>query len=426
MVVNGAGYWYSGGVSQYLERAVDGLIQELLGEMPAVLLVGARAVGKTTTAMRFARTVVRLDRDSDAAAVRADPDVALRGLQEPVLLDEWQLVPAVLGAVKRAVDEEPRPGRFIITGSVRADLEAETWPGTGRLARVMMTGLSMRERTGTAASPGLLERLIDDGSERLPALPPDVPDLAGYAGLAVSASFPLPTLRMGDTGQRRWLRGYLDQLLTRDVAQLAGGRDPMRMRRYFEALAAHTGAVVDAKTLYDAAGLNAKTAAAYDRLLASLFVLDIVPSWVSNRLKRLVRASKGYVVDPGLAAAATGTDARGVLRNGDSLGRILDTFVVAQVRSELAAMGGDARLFHLRTEQGRQEADCLVELPDGRVIGIEVKADSAPSSDAARHLIWLRDRLGERFVAGIVFHTGPRSFRYADRILMLPICSLWA
>lgn len=412
-------------MSQYLERAVDSLIRELLAEIPATLLVGARAVGKTTTAIRFARTVIHLDRDADAAAFRADADVALSGLEEPVLLDEWQLVPAVLGAVKRAVDEEPRPGRFILTGSVRADLEAETWPGTGRLVRVTMTGLSMRERTGRAAEQGLLARLIDDGPADLPPLPPDAPDLRGYVELAVNGTFPLPVLHMSDAGRRQWLRGYLDQLITRDVSQLAGERDPVRLRRYFEALAAHTGSVVDAKKLYDAADLNAKTAAAYDRLLSSLFVLDMVPSWVSNRLKRLVRTPKRYVVDPGLAAVATGVDASGVLRDGDLLGRILDTFVVAQLRSELAAMGGDARLFHLRTEQGRREADCLIELADGRVIGVEVKADSAPSGDAARHLTWLRDRLGDRFVVGVVFHTGPRPFRHDDRVLMLPICALW-
>lgn len=412
-------------MAEYLERSVDDLISELLGEMPAVLLVGARAVGKTTTAMRFARTVVHLDRDADAAAFRADPDVALRGLQEPVLLDEWQLVPAVLAAVKRAVDEDPRPGRFILTGSVRADLEAETWPGTGRLVRVAMTGLSMRERVGRTAGPGLLTRLVDEGAGHLPPLPPDGPDLRGYVGLAVSGAFPLPVLHMGDPGRRRWLHGYLDQLITRDVSQLAGERDPIRMRRYFEVLAAHTGAVIEAKKLYDAAGLNAKTAAAYDRLLSSLFVLDVVPSWASNRLKRLLRSPKRYIVDSGLAAAAMGADTAEILRDGDLLGRILDTFVVGQMRSEIAALGGDARLFHLRTEQGRREADCLVEWADGRVIAVEVKADAAPSGDAARHLVWLKDRLGERFVAGVVFHTGPRAFRYDDRVVMLPICALW-
>src|SRR5665811_2413310 len=147
-------------MTAYLDRLVDALVAEFLRQLPAVLIVGPRAVGKTTTALRFARTVIRLDRDADAAAFRADPDVALHGLQEPVLLDEWQVVPSVLGAVKRAVDDDPRPGRFLLTGSVRDDIEAETWPGTGRLTRVAMCGLTVREIAGDVAMPGLLDRVL--------------------------------------------------------------------------------------------------------------------------------------------------------------------------------------------------------------------------------------------------------------------------
>lgn len=108
-------------MAEYHPRSADRLIGDLLGELPALLIVGPRACGKTTTASRHAATIVRLDRPAEAVAFRADPDAALRGLDEPVLLDEWQAAPEVLGAVKRAVDTDPRPGRYILTGSVRAD-----------------------------------------------------------------------------------------------------------------------------------------------------------------------------------------------------------------------------------------------------------------------------------------------------------------
>jgi uncharacterized protein len=122
-------------------------------------VTGPRATGKTTTAERHANTVVRLDRAAQAVAFQADPDAALRAQREPVLLDEWQAVPSVLGAVKRAVDADPSPGRFLLTGSVRGDIDAETWPGTGRLVRLRMFGFSERELAARIAGPTFLEKL---------------------------------------------------------------------------------------------------------------------------------------------------------------------------------------------------------------------------------------------------------------------------
>jgi len=413
-------------MTHYRDRLVDALLVELLHELPAVLIVGPRAVGKTTTALRFAGTVIRLDRDADAAAFRADPDVALRGLREPVLLDEWQAVPSVLGALKRAVDDDPRPGRFLLTGSVRADIEAETWPGTGRLVRVAMSGLVAREVIGNVGEPGLFERIVAEGVETAARVPTDAPDLRGYIEMALAGAFPSPALHLQGPARRRWLDGHLDQILTRDAAQIAGDRDPARLRRYFQALASSTAGVVEDKKLYDAAGINAKTAAAYDRLLTNLLIVEAVPAWTTNRLKRLARSPKRYVTDPGLVGAALRVDVDGVMRDGDLLGRVLDSFVMAQIRAEIAVGAARLRSYHLRQQQGRHEVDIILEAGNGRVIAIEVKAEAAPTRISARHLRWLRDELGDRFIAGLVLHTGPRPFALDDRLLALPICALWA
>ncbi|MGH2945237.1 MAG: ATP-binding protein [Solirubrobacteraceae bacterium] len=387
------------------------------------MVTGPRAAGKTTTAARHAATVVRLDRPAEAAVFRADPDVALREHDEPILLDEWQEVPAVLGAIKRAVDRDPHPGRFVLAGSVRADLDAATWPGTGRLVRVAMYGMTVRERRGDADARPFLDRLAE--GEQL-GRSGDAPDLRGYVDLALTSGFPEPALHMTSRARMGWLDGYADQLLTRDAIDLEPRRDPARLRRYFEAYALNSAGIVSDATLLQAAGINRKTAAAYERLLTNLFIVEALPAWTSNRLRRLSLGAKRYLVDPALAASVLRLDARAVLRDANLLGRLLDTFVVAQLRGELVVCETRPRLYHLREEHGRYEVDIVAELGGRAVLAFEVKADAAPDRDAARHLIWMRDRLGDRFARGVVLHTGPTAFELAERIIALPIRALWS
>ena len=281
------------------------------------------------------------------------------------MLDEWQVVPGVLGAVKRAVDADPRAGRFLITGSVRGDLDGELWPGTGRLTRVPMFGMTVREQAGHGGGGfPFLDRVVA-GADLLPAA--DTPDLRGYVELALRGGFPEPALRLGETARRAWLESYVEHLLTRDAEQVEGGRDPVRLRRYLRAYALNTAGIVDERTLFEAAGINRRTAQAYERLLTNLLVVEALPAWTSNRLKRLVLMPKRHLVDPALAGAVLGLDANLVMREGDLLGRLLDTFVVAQLRAELAVTAAKPRLYHVRQQQGRLEIDLLAELGGGRL-----------------------------------------------------------
>lgn len=406
----------------YLRRLLDGRLGALFTELSAILLVGPRAAGKTTTASRLARTVVRLDRAAEAAAFEADPDAALRGQPEPVLLDEWQQVPGVLGAVRRAIEGDSRPGRFLLTGSVRTDLEKEVWPGTGRLVRMKLYGVTMRELASRTAATPFIDRLAK-ADPALFSLPAPVPDLAGYIEAALRGTFPEPLLRgFSDDTRQAWLDSYLDQLLTHDVAGLVRG--PNRLRRYFEALALNSGGVPKDETLYSAARINYRTSEHYQDLLVDLFVLDVIPAFENNRLARLTKMPKRYLIDPALIGTALRRDARAVMREGALLGRVLDTFVMAQLRPELEVSTLRPRLYHLREKNGRREVDIVGELSTG-IVGVEVKATAAPGTSDAAHLISLRNDLGDAFLGGAVLHSGPGMFKLSDRILALPICTLW-
>lgn len=348
-----------------MPRIVDGLLDELLLSFPAISLAGPRAAGKTTTAVRRGGTVLRMDRAEVRQSVAASPDAMLAGLRSPVILDEWQEVPELLGAVKRSVDEDPAPGHYILTGSVRAELENQVWPGTGRLLQVPMYGMSVREVRGRASLTPFIDRVIAGGPDTVTA-PDDALSVRDYLDLMLAGSFPEPSLRIPAAARRRWFAGYVEQMITRDVPAVAPRRDPELLRRYLSVLAVNTAGIAAESTLWSAAGINAKTAQAYQALFQRMFVLDLVPG-----------------------------------RPGARHGRA-------------------------RPRQGRHPVRPRHAGPPPRLIGIEVKAAATVTAADARYLAWLRDQTGDAFAAGIVLHTGPHAFPVSDRIVAAPVSTLWS
>ncbi|MYB25035.1 MAG: ATP-binding protein [Acidimicrobiia bacterium] len=386
------------------------------------MLVGPRACGKTTTAVRHAATVLRLDTERGSDALRADADAALGDRAEPVLLDEWQALPTVMGAVKRAVDADRRPGRFLITGSARSNADERLWPGTGRVVILPMYPLTVAEILGRPLQP-FVDRVVAGESLHGDAASPD---LADYLRLALRGGLPEPALALSQAGARRWLGTYADQVALRDARAHGHGPDSARLRRYLEALAINSAGTPQDRTIYETAGVDRRTAQAYEQLLSDLVVVDHLPAWSTNRLKRLSRTPKRYLIDSGLMAGILHLDLEDVLNDGVLLGAVIDTFVVAQLRAETTAARTRYRLSHLRDQNGRREVDVIVELPRGRLIGIEIKASTGVRRADARHLSWLRDSTGESFVTGVVFHTGQDTFNLDDRIVATPISALWA
>lgn len=182
-------------------------------------------------------------------------------------------MPEILGAIKRAVDEGAPAGHFVVTGSSQEDLAAAGWPATGRLIRLQMYGLVESEIERRAAGPPFLERLADGALDAL-AAPDPAPDVRDYLARALRGGLPEAALASSERARRRWLASYLDQMVARDVALLGAVRDPVRLRRYLQALAANTAGTPTLSTLIDLAGIDRETAVAYDTLLEQLFVTE--------------------------------------------------------------------------------------------------------------------------------------------------------
>lgn len=409
-------------MTTYIARLADELLARTLDRFPAVLVTGPRAVGKTTTSQRLTRSVVRLDREREAEAFRADPDVALSMIDEPVLLDEWQEVPGVLGAVKRAVDADPRPGRFLLTGSVRADLDASTWPGTGRLIRVRMEPLTLAERAGAGLSKSrlMVDRLFDEGAAWLVGRRCELA-LDDYLRAALAGGWPA-LVDLSEEDRDMWLAAYVDQLVARDAQQLEGRRNPEALRRWLRAYASAVATVTDQKSIYDAAGIAKATAEAYMSLMMALLIVSPVPAWWTNELKRLARRPKLHLADVALTRPLLGMNVAGALRDNRH-GHVLEGFVAAQLRALARVPEAPVRLYHLRHLDGR-EVDIVLERPDRRLVAVEVKATGTPTRRHARDLYWLRQKWGDRVAASIVAHTGPAAFELGDGVLACPIGTL--
>ncbi len=405
-----------------MPRHLGPLIEEYFGELPALMIVGPRACGKTTTTGRFVRTTVRLDTE-EAGIFHINPDAALRDKTEPVLLDEWQAVPSVLGAVKRAVDTEWRPGRFILTGSARALGGGDMWPGTGRVVILRMYPMTIAEQKQRPLNP-LIDRLAA-GETPQRALGPPL-DVTDYLRLALAGGFPEPALSLGARAAAAWYQSYADQVALRDASAYGESRDSTRLRRYLQACALVSGHVAQHKTIYDAAGISRNAATSYDALLNDLMVTGDLPPWSSNQLRRLARTPKRYIIDSGLLAGILQIGVDEAASSPALLGSLIETFVVAQLRAEAIVARSGFRLSHLRTLDGRHEVDVVAEFGGTQLVGIEIKAAARIGRSDARHLEWLRDELGEHFSAGVVLHTGPDTYELADRITAAPISTLWA
>lgn len=422
-------------MAKYIQRVVDQELDELFDALPAIALEGARAVGKTETAARRARTIHRLDEEPQRVIAEADPGQLLRGAK-PILVDEWQRVPATWDAVRRAVDDDYGPSQFLLTGSA-SPTAPPTHSGAGRILTLRMRPLTLFERG--VGEPAVSLRALLEGT-RDPVEGSTEVILADYVGEIVASGFPALRL-LPDRARRAQLDGYLHRIVDKDFEQQGLSlRRPATLSRWMSAYAAATSTTASLATIREAAAGRQEeapakeTVQAYRDILEKLWVLDSVPAWIPSRnyLRRLSQPPKHQLVDPALAARLLGVDADALLqgkeggthipRDGTLLGHLYEALVTLSVR--VFAQAAEARVRHLRLYSGAHEVDLIIERPDHRVLGVEVKLSAAIRDDDVKDLVWLQESIGDDLLDAVVINTGPRAYRRKDGIAVVPAALL--
>ncbi|MCL2788591.1 MAG: DUF4143 domain-containing protein [Micrococcales bacterium] len=408
---------------EYIPRLVDQSLDALMGELPAIMLTGPRGCGKTTTALRRAQSVIRLDQPDQAEAFRAGPDSVLRAHKPPVLIDEWQRAPESMGAIKRAVDARGGAGRFLVTGSVRASVSGAAWPATGRVVLVPMFGLTEGELEASPSSPHALDRLFGP-EDPSPGTLADAPDLVDYVDRIVRGGLP-DAIHLSDFSRAAWYESYVEQFVHRDIPEVTEVRPAPALADLLKAIAYNTAGTPAMASLARASSLNHRTVKSYLDLMEDLRIVESLPAWGTNRFSRMAKTPKLHIVDPGMAAHLVGDNRAGLLASASHLGRLIDTFTMAQIRPLLRLRSPKITAYHLRDANGDREIDLVLQSASGDVVALEIKATATVPPRSARHLAWLRDSLGSAFIRGMVLHTGTMTFPMGDKLWAMPIARLW-
>ena len=406
----------------YLRRHLDERLAHLSTVHPACLVEGIRGAGKTSSAQRLAASTLRLDDPSVAARVAADPEAAFGALPPPVLIDEWQRAPTVWDAVRRSIDDDRAPGRFILSGSSRAALATDVHTGAGRILPVRLRPMTLCERRGEAPAASLAD-VGEFGIDALRGIPSPLTPAEQADAVAESG---LPGyLGMDPADHHEALRAYLDLAVARDLAEIAPAqRDVTKLRNYVRAYSATVGTTAEHAAIHNAAGVSKATGETYHDLLTRLGLIEELPGWSHNRLKRLTRRPKRHLVDPALAAADHHDTATTLAQRPGRAGQLFESAVVGQIRAAADALGLGWRFSHLRTAGGGLEIDLIADLPGGDVLAFEAKLSRTVTAADARHLATLKERLGTSFRAGLIVHPGETAYRLDDRIAAVPLAAL--
>jgi uncharacterized protein len=403
------------------DRLIERRVTQALSDTPVVLIVGSRRVGKTTLVRKMndpARDYITLDDQTNLDAARGDPTSFIRELDR-VTIDEIQRAPELLLAIKKSIDEDYRPGRFLLTGSANVlTLPRVADSLAGRIETINMLPLARAEIANV--QPKFLEQLFDGHlkSATNPILGDDL------VRLVLAGGFPEALARDTPRRQQDWMSAYLSSVLTRDLRDIADVDKLVETPRFLQLLAEHSGQLVNYSAIGSGVGVTHKTAQRYIGLFEQIFLVTTLRPWFTNSIKRLVKTPKLHFLDSGLLATSRGLTLERMKTNRTAFGALLEAFALSEILKLMTV--ADLRLtpWYFRDHKQR-EVDIVLERDDGIIAGIEVKASATVKRSDFSGLEALAEASDDRFAQGIILYDNSERVTFSEKFAAVPISSLW-
>jgi predicted AAA+ superfamily ATPase len=398
-------------------------LREALADTPAVLVHGPRQSGKTTLARAVGEArgyrYVSFDDEAILTAAKDDPVGFVARLSARTILDEVQRVPEIFTSLKTVIDERRTAGRLILTGSANVLLVprlSDSLAGRMEILRLHPLAQCEIER----ARPQFIDMLFAGGfrtgiTERLGI---------GLAERIIAGGYPAALARRTAARRRAWYRDYMETQIQRDVRDLARIHALDALPKLLALAASHTATLLNVADLSAPFELTRQTIHDYVAVLEWVFLLERLPAWHTNRLTRLVKRPKLHMGDTGLACALLGIDAAALDKDRATLGPLLETFVLQELRRQASWRPDPIGFFHFR-DRDDFEVDIVLEQGHAAVAGVEVKAAATVAEGDLRGLRKLRDAAGTRFAAGVVLYDGSATIRFGDGLYAVPLRALW-
>ena len=413
---------------QYQARIVDSELKTLMKSSGAVLIEGPKAVGKTQSASRLAKSHIYLDTDIGAqATAKIDPSLILIG-SPPLLIDEWQIVPELWNHVRREIDQRESFGQFILTGSATPADDVTRHSGAGRFSRLRMRPMTLYEM-GQSTGDISLEKLFNGGEPK--AVDSGMTLINLIDRICIGGWPKFVTLEINEA--RNAMKSYLNEIIRTDIPMLSGKiHDPVKLERTIQSLARNIGTPVKVETIArDTGGSEAQidrlTITRYLETLEQLMIIEDLPAWRPELRSRatLRSAPTRHFVDPSLAIAALKASPGQLIKDPNFLGFLFESLVIRDLRVFMQHIGG--KLSHYRDSEDL-EIDVILESDDDKWAAIEIKLGTGRVDEAAVNLLKFASKVntnihGSPTFLAVITGTG-FGYRRSDGVFVIPIGNL--